>query len=192
MDVCVCSVFFFCFYIVSSETASRPKKKRLMRTYHWISLFMSYKVSKLAYRIWVILIANKRVKKSSINEFLNKYDQGLQVKMEKQQAYSLFIKMEQYHTLQENIIFVECYIFHVNTGYLVAPWNFSPEGWCSPEGSRVPGGSGSVICRVIPRKSSNLDHCVHKMITHWVASWKFPVFESHCLRENHLSWHPRV
>jgi hypothetical protein len=32
---------FFCFYIVSSETASRPNK-RLMRTYHWISLFMSY------------------------------------------------------------------------------------------------------------------------------------------------------
>jgi hypothetical protein len=31
----------FCFYIVSGETASRPKK-RLMRTYHWISLFMSY------------------------------------------------------------------------------------------------------------------------------------------------------
>jgi hypothetical protein len=29
------------FYIVSSETASRPNK-RLMRTYHWISLFMSY------------------------------------------------------------------------------------------------------------------------------------------------------
>jgi hypothetical protein len=28
-------------YIVSSETASRPNK-RLMRTYHWISLFMSY------------------------------------------------------------------------------------------------------------------------------------------------------
>jgi hypothetical protein len=31
----------FCVYIVSSETASRPKK-RLMRTYHWISLFKSY------------------------------------------------------------------------------------------------------------------------------------------------------
>jgi hypothetical protein len=41
---CLCvflCVFFFCFYIVSSETASRPNK-RLMRTYHWISLFMSY------------------------------------------------------------------------------------------------------------------------------------------------------
>jgi hypothetical protein len=38
MDVCVC---LFCVYIVSGETASRTKK-RLMRTYHWISLFMSY------------------------------------------------------------------------------------------------------------------------------------------------------
>jgi hypothetical protein len=35
-------------------------RKGLMRTYHWISLFMSYKVSKLAYRIWVILIANRK------------------------------------------------------------------------------------------------------------------------------------
>jgi hypothetical protein len=34
-------VLFFCFYIVSSETASRPNK-RLMRTYHWISLLKSY------------------------------------------------------------------------------------------------------------------------------------------------------
>jgi hypothetical protein len=42
MDVCVCSVVrFFCVYIVSDETASRPKK-RLTRTYHWISLFKSY------------------------------------------------------------------------------------------------------------------------------------------------------
>jgi hypothetical protein len=58
-------VRFFCFYIVSSETAS-PPNKRLMWTYHWISLFMSYikKVSKLAYRISVILIANERVKKN--------------------------------------------------------------------------------------------------------------------------------
>jgi hypothetical protein len=39
--LCVFCVLFFCFYIVSSETASRPDK-RLMRTYHWISLFMSY------------------------------------------------------------------------------------------------------------------------------------------------------
>jgi hypothetical protein len=39
--LCVFCVRFFCFYIVSSETASRPNK-RLMRTYHWISLFMSY------------------------------------------------------------------------------------------------------------------------------------------------------
>jgi hypothetical protein len=37
-----------------------------VRTYHWISLFnVIYKVSKLAYRIWVILIANKRVIKKS-------------------------------------------------------------------------------------------------------------------------------
>jgi hypothetical protein len=35
-----------------------------MRTYYWISLFMSYKVSKLAYRILVILTANERVKKN--------------------------------------------------------------------------------------------------------------------------------
>jgi hypothetical protein len=41
MFVCVLCAFFFRFYIVSSETASRPNK-RLMRTYHWISLFMSY------------------------------------------------------------------------------------------------------------------------------------------------------
>jgi hypothetical protein len=61
--LCVLCVRFFCFYIISSETASRPNK-RLMRTYYWISLFMSYKVSKLTYRIWVILIANERVKKS--------------------------------------------------------------------------------------------------------------------------------
>jgi hypothetical protein len=39
--LCVFCVRFFCFYIISSETASRPNK-RLMRTYHWISLFMSY------------------------------------------------------------------------------------------------------------------------------------------------------
>jgi hypothetical protein len=48
--LCVFRVRFFCVYIVSSETASQPKK-RLMRTYHWISLFISHKVSKLAYRI---------------------------------------------------------------------------------------------------------------------------------------------
>jgi hypothetical protein len=36
MDVCVCSVcVVFCVYIVSGETASRPKKS-LMKTYHWI------------------------------------------------------------------------------------------------------------------------------------------------------------
>jgi hypothetical protein len=39
--LCVFCVRFFCLYIVSSETASGPNK-RLMRTYHWISLFMSY------------------------------------------------------------------------------------------------------------------------------------------------------
>jgi hypothetical protein len=41
MDVCVCSVCVYSVYIVSGETASRSKK-RLMRTYHWISLFKSY------------------------------------------------------------------------------------------------------------------------------------------------------
>jgi hypothetical protein len=61
--LCVFYVRFFCFYLVSGETASRPNK-RLMRTYHWISLFnVIYKVRKLAYRISVILIANERVKK---------------------------------------------------------------------------------------------------------------------------------
>jgi hypothetical protein len=39
--LCVFCVRFFSFYIISSETASRHNK-RLMRTYHWISLFMSY------------------------------------------------------------------------------------------------------------------------------------------------------
>jgi hypothetical protein len=39
--LCVFCVRFFCFYIVSSEAANRPSK-RLMRTYHWINLFMSY------------------------------------------------------------------------------------------------------------------------------------------------------
>jgi hypothetical protein len=65
--LCVFWVRFFCFYIVSNETASRPNK-RLMRTYHWISLFnVIWTVSKLAYRIWVILIANKRVIKKTYN-----------------------------------------------------------------------------------------------------------------------------
>jgi hypothetical protein len=49
-----------------------------MRTYHWISLFKLYIyiyiyiyiVSKLAYRIWVILIANKRVKKKYSNFYV--------------------------------------------------------------------------------------------------------------------------
>jgi hypothetical protein len=39
--LCVFCVRFLCFYIASSETASRPNE-RLMRTYHWISLFISY------------------------------------------------------------------------------------------------------------------------------------------------------
>jgi hypothetical protein len=66
-------VRFFCFYIVSSEATNRPNK-RLMRTYHWISLFMSYtEVSKLAYRIWVILIANERVKKKMLYVKLSPY-----------------------------------------------------------------------------------------------------------------------
>jgi hypothetical protein len=34
-------VRLFCVYVVSGETASRPKKT-LMRTCHWISLFKSY------------------------------------------------------------------------------------------------------------------------------------------------------
>jgi hypothetical protein len=56
----VCSVCVISVSTVSSETASRPNK-RLVRTYHWISLFnVIYKVSKLAYRIWVILIAKKK------------------------------------------------------------------------------------------------------------------------------------
>jgi hypothetical protein len=42
MLVCVLCAFFFCFYRVSSDTAADLIKKRLMRTYHWISLFMSY------------------------------------------------------------------------------------------------------------------------------------------------------
>jgi hypothetical protein len=41
MDVCMCSVCVSSVSTVSSETASRPNK-RLMRPYHWISLFMSY------------------------------------------------------------------------------------------------------------------------------------------------------
>jgi hypothetical protein len=34
-------------------------------------LHVTYKVSKLAYRIWVILIANKRVKNFKVNEDLS-------------------------------------------------------------------------------------------------------------------------
>jgi hypothetical protein len=57
----VCSVCVFSVSTVSSETASRPNKKvnevlSLDKPLHVI-----YKVSKLAYRIWVILIANERV-----------------------------------------------------------------------------------------------------------------------------------
>jgi hypothetical protein len=59
MFVCVLCAFFSV-STVSSETASRPNK-RLVRTYHWIGLFnVIYKASKLAYRIWVILTANKK------------------------------------------------------------------------------------------------------------------------------------
>jgi hypothetical protein len=39
--LCVFCVRLFCVYIVSGETANRPKK-RLTRTYHWISFFKSY------------------------------------------------------------------------------------------------------------------------------------------------------
>jgi hypothetical protein len=49
MDVCVCSVCVFSVSTVSSETASRPNK-RLVRTYHWISLFnVIYKVAHAGY-----------------------------------------------------------------------------------------------------------------------------------------------
>jgi hypothetical protein len=40
MFVCVLCAFI-CVYIVSGETARRPKK-RLMRTYHWISPLKLY------------------------------------------------------------------------------------------------------------------------------------------------------
>jgi hypothetical protein len=59
--LCVFCVRFFCFYIVSSETASRPNKKVNEDLSLDKSLHVIYKVSKLAYRIWVILIANERV-----------------------------------------------------------------------------------------------------------------------------------
>jgi hypothetical protein len=45
-----CHYFTLHVYIVSSETASRAKK-RLMRTYHWISLFMS-RVKKMFRPTW--------------------------------------------------------------------------------------------------------------------------------------------
>jgi hypothetical protein len=70
--LCVFYVRLFFVYVISGETASRSKNK-LMRTYHWISLFKSYiyiyiyiyiyTVRKLYYIILVILIANRRVKK---------------------------------------------------------------------------------------------------------------------------------
>jgi hypothetical protein len=63
--LCVFGVRFFCFYIVSSETASRPNKKKFNEDLSLDKpLQVIYKVSKLAYGIRVILIANKRVKKS--------------------------------------------------------------------------------------------------------------------------------
>jgi hypothetical protein len=58
MDVCVFCVRFFCFYIVSSETASRPNKNINEDLSLDKPLHVIYKVSKLAYRIWVILIVN--------------------------------------------------------------------------------------------------------------------------------------
>jgi hypothetical protein len=82
--LCVFCVRFFCVYVVSSEAANRPNK-RLMRTYHWISLFMSYtKVSKLAYRIWVILIANERVKE----KFCSRYSDCLRAGRPRDQSSS--------------------------------------------------------------------------------------------------------
>jgi hypothetical protein len=62
--LCVFCVRFFCFYIVSNKTASRPNKKVNEELSLDKPLHVIYKVSKLAYRIWVILIANKRVKKN--------------------------------------------------------------------------------------------------------------------------------
>jgi hypothetical protein len=78
-------VRFFCFYIVSSETASRSNKFNedlsLDKPLHVI-----YKVSKLAYRIWVILIANERVKKklyswSKIASVPRMTDRGVRVRV---------------------------------------------------------------------------------------------------------------
>jgi hypothetical protein len=61
--LCVFCVRFFCFYIVWNETASRPNKKVNEDLSLDKPLHVTYKVSKWAYRIWVILLANKRVKK---------------------------------------------------------------------------------------------------------------------------------
>jgi hypothetical protein len=58
MFVCVLCAFFL--FLQSQVRQAADLIKGLMRTYHWISLFMSHKVSKLAYRIWVILIANRK------------------------------------------------------------------------------------------------------------------------------------
>jgi hypothetical protein len=62
MFVCVLCAFFLFLHSHRWDSTSRPKK-RLMSNYLWISLFKSYTytVSNLAYRIWVILIANKSV-----------------------------------------------------------------------------------------------------------------------------------
>jgi hypothetical protein len=65
MDVCVCSVCVFSVSAVSSETASRPNKRFNEDLSLDKPLHVIYKVSKLAYRISVILIANERVKKNS-------------------------------------------------------------------------------------------------------------------------------
>jgi hypothetical protein len=51
--------------IVSGETVPADLRKRIMRTYHWISLFKSYiETANYLIESKVILIANKRVKKS--------------------------------------------------------------------------------------------------------------------------------
>jgi hypothetical protein len=57
-------VRLFCVYVVSGEIASRPKKSFNEGLSLDKPLQVIYTVSKLAYRIEVILITNKRVKKS--------------------------------------------------------------------------------------------------------------------------------
>jgi hypothetical protein len=69
--LCVFCVRFLCFYIVSSETVSWPNKKVNEDLSLDKPLHVIYKVSKLAYRIWVILIANERVTKRIIEQINN-------------------------------------------------------------------------------------------------------------------------